>query len=93
VKIQRYFPGFVDIGEEEPPIAEFSTVEELLSIPWVASWAKPISAGPQFDKYSLSGNALMAELKGPREWYVVGLFAEVYPLDLPKLDARWHVVT
>ena len=85
--ITRYFPGFVDVDDSERVNVQFETLDQLLQIPWVKHWKDVGQSGVEaFDRYSLSGNALMAELKNPREWWVIGFIDHPELLDLPKLD-------
>lgn len=72
-RITQYVPGCVD-GESVVPFSDaFSTVEELLALPWVAQWRN--LPGCPFRRFSLSdgGRRLMAEyLAGQHKWWVVG---------------------
>lgn len=65
MKIKKHYPAFCDFKPEE---AEYEDIESLLKVPFVASWTEV----PSFHQFSVSGNTLMAELKGGREWWVVG---------------------
>lgn len=79
--IRRYFPAFVDVADDERVVAEFTSKEELMDIPWVAHFRDK-----NFDKFSISDKCLMAEYKNPRTWWVIGFFEGDYDLGLPKLD-------
>lgn len=65
-EIRQHRPAFFEGWENET--IQFDTLEELLAIPWV----KNFSAHGNFHQYSVSGNHLMAEYRGGREWWVVG---------------------
>ena len=76
--IRRYFPAFFEGFEEET--AAFSTIAELEAVSFVATWLE----NPEFHRLSLTkDNHLMCELKGGREWFVVGFIAGGRP-DLPQ---------
>lgn len=79
--IKEHVPGFVDARVADPLTATFSTEDDLRAVPWVASWA----AEPGFVQFSRSDNALMAELHGGREFWVVGYLAPLPPW-LPVWD-------
>jgi hypothetical protein len=86
MKITRYFPGFASGFDDEPIVAEFNSVDELMEIEWVKNWSK---LSPwRGSRYSISGRYLMADFYNPREWWVVGILAEPYKLELPKFVAK-----
>lgn len=76
-EILQYRPAFFEGFENE--VVPFKTVEQLLSIPWVSNFA----ASPNFYQFSLSNNNLMAEYRGGREWWVVGIVKNPQ-IPLPK---------
>jgi hypothetical protein len=81
--IRRYFPNFVTVDDEERVTVEFTTLEELLAIPWV----KKFSKSPTFSRFSISATnqyTLMAEYENPREWRVVGFLKD--PAALPIFE-------
>lgn len=86
--IRQYRPAFFEGFENET--VEFDTLEELLAIPWVHSWSEqkaiPETEEGGFDRYSKSDGHLMAELKGPRAWWVIGFIKHPDLVDLPTLD-------
>jgi len=76
---------------------EYTSIEELLAIPWIASW-KDI---PTFYRFSISYEAyplrdasiarLMAEFKDGYEWWVIAHlpnYKAFLLLDLPKWEAK-----
>lgn len=69
-KIHKYFPGFVD--RPTPREDEFETLDQLLNIDWVKTWADR----KDFYRFSLDcspgENILMAEYNGGKVWWVVG---------------------
>ena len=95
--IRRYFPAFFEGFEEET--AAFSTIAELEAVSFVATWLE----NPEFHRLSLTkDNHLMCELKGGREWFVVGFITGGRPnlpqpvFDIPtpeaiKLDDAYDV--
>lgn len=84
--IRQHVPGFVDLGDEEPRHAEYSTKEELLQIPWVASYMTRYEhpAVKPFHRWSLSDHWLMAEFDEGREFWVVGFLSDPIAIDLPQ---------
>jgi len=82
-KIRRHVPSFVDM-DEEPETVEFTTVEELLEIPFVNDWNRDedffrFSIGSRKNRISL----LMAEFDKGKAWYVVGHMENVNDIELP----------
>lgn len=77
MRIKRYRPNFVEGFEDE--YAEVSSKEELLKIPFVASWSAddPIR---KFKEFCIDGNYLVAFFEnskdGSKEWYVVAKFLD-----------------
>lgn len=73
--LPNYFEGF------EQPIETFDTIEELLKIPFVGSWADnhEFHQFSQNDTYEYQNGhryTLLAELDGGKVWYVVGYLKE-----------------
>jgi hypothetical protein len=67
-------------------LVEFDTLDELLAIPWV----KNFSDLKTFYRYSVSGKCLMAEYRGGREWWVIGLLRH-NDIELPKWEGFYEV--
>jgi len=77
MKITKHIPTFCDV---ESKSAEFSTVEELVAIPFVASFAKDKS----FSGYAISEDRLMATYRNDGGWWwVVGYLSNPEKVDLP----------
>jgi len=83
VKITKHVPGCVDMGD---PLKEshFQDVPKLFAIPWVKSFSKY----PDFYRYSMSEECLMAEYKGGKEWWVVGSIDHPERIQLPKWEPK-----
>lgn len=86
MKIKQHRPGFVE-GYEDLE-ADFSSVEELKAIPWIARWAQE----PGFHVFSIYGSQLsgdyllIAEFKGDDpKWWTIGFLSE----DIKELP-RWQ---
>lgn len=83
--IRQHVPSFVDIYPAKPEIATFSSLEELLAIPFVAQWRNT----PGFIRFSKSDNArLMAEIRPSKtepagSYWVVGTLLDPSTVDLP----------
>jgi len=60
--IRQHIPGFIDVDEPFKP-AEFSTYEELIAIPFVKHWMKPMNGGDflrfELDTYSKEEDILL----------------------------------
>lgn len=82
-EIRRHIPNFVDMDEEEPETVKFSTVKELLEIPFVKSFSDG-----DFHKFSIADDEsdplLIAEYNEGRKWYVVGHIDNISNLDLSE---------
>lgn len=78
-EIKQHRPAFFDGFENET--VPFDTLEELMAIPWVVSFA----LAAEFHGFSVYDNhALIAEYRGGERWWVVGFLKN--PVDgLPKL--------
>ena len=83
--ITQHIPGFADSGQQ-PDRAEFSTLEELERIPFVARWKTPPD-GATFYRFSKSDRHLMAELNSGSTFWVVGYLADADSVDLPTWRA------
>lgn len=81
MKIRQHIPSFVT-GADSKEI-EFKTVEELLDIDWIKSWAEPTDEnGRKFYRWSIDHcnvsnsydirNTLMIEKDEGTWWWVVG---------------------
>lgn len=82
MKIKQHIPGFVDV---DPQSGEFSTLEELLAIPFVARWSKDHN----FLRYSKSRELLMVELSPTKSdpagsHWVLGYLSDPTSVDLPQ---------
>ncbi len=96
MKISRHIPAAARDDDYVPEIAEFSNLEELKSIPWVASWItdptfKQLSFSPPERKCGcLHAAFLMAELKD--SFWVLGYMdADPTMLGLPEWVAPAEV--
>lgn len=82
--IIQHIPAFVD-DRVVPEYAEFSTLPELLKIPWVANFMKD----PAFFRFSMDTYLvkplLIAEYEGGANWWVVGALSEPIA-GLPKWE-------
>lgn len=91
-EIIQHVPPFVCSGDDEArPRAYFSTMAELLSVPWVARW----SAMSDFVRFSKDDEYLMAELSTPPigQFLVVGRVIDMASVDLPQwLETEEHRV-
>lgn len=77
-QIRQYRPSYFEgFGNE---VADFSTAEELLEIPFVKNFKK----NGEFYQFSLSDSHLMAEYRNGREWWVVGIVSDASKVLLPK---------
>lgn len=83
--IAQYRPAYFS-GFENETVA-FETREQLLAIPWVASFA----LDPTFHQFSISDDIgmMVAEYDEGREWWVVGKFRDAANVPLP----RWRECT
>lgn len=88
MRVVEYWPNFVERGDEAPLIVSFETLDELLAVPFVAQWKD----SPNFYRFSVSDEWLMAELRGGREWWVVAKLPDGFPEGLPKWDRGIYVL-
>jgi hypothetical protein len=65
-KIIQHVPGFV---EAEPHVSEFTTLDELLSLPWVDRYKQRPGA---FHQYSVYQNMLVIEFDNGMWWRPIG---------------------
>lgn len=85
MRIRRYIPSFMD---QSGPVefAHFHSKKELLAIPWV----KHFSQDPDFDRYSLAKETLIAEYKEsstePAHPLVIGFIEGQRPYQGPCVD-------
>ena len=79
--IIKHYPGCVDRGDEPPEEADFETDEELLKIKWVKSF----SVYPDFYKFGMSDEILVATYKKGKEWWAVGSVNHPELVMLPKI--------
>ncbi len=81
-KITEYVPNAIELDRDLDQ-AEFESIEELLNIPFVATFAKVIT--PAFHRFSVSSNScLMAEYNKGAEWWVVGIIEFPEKVNLPR---------
>jgi hypothetical protein len=85
--VRRHIPNFIDVDDDQKKPAEYSTQDELLTIPWIKQWAE----NKNFHQFSIAkqrgyDSHLMAELKGGREWWVIGYLSSDDGLTLPKWE-------
>lgn len=79
-RFKQHFPNFcAGFNAEEQ---DFDTIEQLKENEVVKKWLKQ----KHFYRLSLSDNALMAELKEGKEWWVIGYLKE--PVDLPIWEIK-----
>ena len=81
-QITEHVPNF--IGMDKPRISKFKTCKKLLEIPWVKSF----SDDPEFYRYSMDDESLMAEYKKGKDWWPVGNIKNPASVDLPKWVKR-----
>lgn len=79
-RIRQHRPAFFE-GFENLTVA-FDTTEELLAIPFVQNF----HTATNFHQFSLSGDCLLAEYRGGREWWVAGVILHPELVELPKWD-------
>lgn len=77
LNITQHVPNFCDGVKSK--VAEFSTTEELVAIPFVASFANNKS----FSGYALSEDRLMATYRNGDGWWVIGYLSDPEKIDLP----------
>lgn len=82
MKIREHIPAF--ISDLKPHEATFETIDQLLSISWVARWKKDSFVDLPFLRFSLTRytkgkDLLMAEFDGGRKWWVVGYINQPSP--------------
>lgn len=80
IEVYQYFPTFYE--GFTPARSTVKTKDELLTIPFVAHFAKDKS----FHRFSLCDEKLMAEYDGGKKWYVVAFVKSSSPIDLPKCE-------
>jgi len=81
--VRQHLPSFID--NQEPIVAEFKTTEELLNLDFIKYYADL----PDFYKFSIGGNLLMAEYKDGSSWWVIGTIigTTTLPAWVPQYDA------
>jgi hypothetical protein len=84
-RITQHIPSFVETRDDPRKAGAFTTLDELERVPFVAGW----KSEPGFVRFSLSGNALIAELAPDDEepagaHWVVGFIENPRALDLPQ---------
>ena len=78
---RQHIPSFVDIGGP-PPVAEFSTTEDLLSLEIVQSYGK----SKDFSHFAMYRDCLMEIRDSGFKWLVVGYVSDPSVVDLPKWE-------
>ena len=78
MKVTQHRPAFFEGFENE--VIEVNTKEELLNIKFI----KNFSEQPNFYRYSITDNCLMAEFENGKKWWVVAHLEDFDSLDLPK---------
>lgn len=85
MKATRHIPGFVEADASERYSVEFQTEEELLSVPWIASWADE-----NLFRFSVArskeSTSLMAELKDGHFYVVAHLDGDIPSLPTWSYD-------
>jgi hypothetical protein len=84
-RVVQHIPDFVETRDDSRRSGEFTTLEELFSVPFVSGWATE----PNFLKWSKSDNCLMAEFSPSEEepagqHWVVGFLKDPSSVDLPE---------
>lgn len=69
---RQHIPSFID---GEPEVFTFNSWDELRAKPPLDNWVKIKT----FHKFSVDGGVLLVELRGGREWHVVGYFSDPIP--------------
>lgn len=89
--ITKYRPGYV--SGYESVVDCVATQEQLLSLPYVATWARD----PRFHRFSVSLSRypdisrdahLICELNGGGEWWVVAIIEDGETFGLPIWDSE-----
>jgi len=83
-RITQHIPSFVETRDDSRKSGEFTTLEELFAVPFVAKW----ETEPNFLKWSKSDTCLMAEFSPSEEkpagtHWVVGFLKDPSSVDLP----------
>jgi len=81
-RIIQHIPSFIDVNKKLEWI-NFNTIEELLNIPFVKQWAKPMD-GKDFLCFALYGNYLLVIHDDGFHWWTVGYIENSSSIDLPK---------
>ena len=79
-RVVQHIPAFVDTREPAPS-AEFTTMNELLAVPFVAQWLPPDEPGWHAEVSADNPTVLMAVKDDGSEWWVIGFLSS--PVDLP----------
>lgn len=77
-EITQYRPAFFEGFENET--VDFDNLEDLLKIPFVANF----TTNRGFNRFSVSGQMLMAEYHNGKKWLVVGYIKNPEGLGLPE---------
>lgn len=78
---RQHIPSFIDI-DGPPPLAEFSTTEDLLSLEIVQSYGK----SKDFSHFAMYRDCLMEIRDSGFKWLVVGYVSDPSVIDLPKWE-------
>lgn len=84
MRFTKHIPNCVDTSDENLPI-EFSTLEELLQIPFVKKFADDGT----FYRYSMNEEHLMAEYNNGYEWWTIGKLEGVPTPLLPQAEFKY----
>lgn len=84
MKFIKHIPNCVDTSDENPPV-EFSTLDELLQIPFV----KRFSKDENFYRYSINKEHLIAEYNNGYSWWVIGKLGGVSTQLLPPAEFKY----
>lgn len=83
-EITKHIPDFVDFRSKLPSV-EFETVEQLLAIDWVGSWANDLD-DPVFCKEKVAASwwlMIDGHKEGRPWWWVIGHLKNGEVIDLP----------
>ncbi|MDY6893944.1 MAG: hypothetical protein SVO01_00780 [Thermotogota bacterium] len=80
-KFIQHIPNFIEV--DKPRWIEFETIEDLLNIPVVKQWKKPIN-GKSFSYFAISDNVLIVVHDNGFHWWAVGYIEKPELIKLPK---------
>ena len=82
MKVIQHRPSFVDGFTNE--LVYVDSKEELLDIEFV----KGFRDMPDFYRFSISDNLLMAEYENGKKWWVVAYLEDFNDIDIPKFKSN-----